>query len=78
MSRDRKLITKKVVQSDVNGIKDKILDSVPVYLTIDSDGFDPTLNPAVNYPLFGGITFKMFANMCDEIKGFNLIRIETP
>lgn len=66
----------KVLQCDVNEIKDKILDGVPVYLTIDSDGFDPTLNPAVNYPLFGGITFKMFANICDEIKGFNLIGID--
>jgi len=36
-------------------LKRYLLPSVPVYLTIDTDAFDPVHAPAVNFPVFGGL-----------------------
>jgi arginase family enzyme len=34
----------------VDELKAALLPDVPVYLTIDTDGFDPSIAPAVGYP----------------------------
>ena len=66
----------KVIQCNISEVKDEIIENIPVYLTIDSDGFDPALNPAVNYPLFEGLTLKDFSMICEEVSRHDLIGID--
>ena len=41
----------------MDSILDRIPDSAQYYLTIDADGFDPTVMPAVAAPVAGGLLF---------------------
>lgn len=66
----------KVIQCNISEVKNEIIANIPVYLTIDSDGFDPALNPAVNYPLFEGLTLKDFSTICEEVSRHDLVGID--
>ena len=45
----------RLLQIGVAELEAALLPGVPVYLTIDTDGFDPSLAPAVGYPSPGGL-----------------------
>ncbi len=41
----------------IDAVLDQIPDGGPYYLTVDADGLDPTIMPAVNAPTPGGLTW---------------------
>jgi agmatinase len=41
----------------IDAVLDRIPDGGPYYLTIDADGLDPTIMPAVNAPTPGGLNW---------------------
>jgi len=41
----------------INAVLDQIPDGGPFYLTVDADGLDPTIMPAVNAPTPGALTW---------------------
>ncbi len=41
----------------MDAVLDRIPDGGPYYLTVDADGLDPTIMPAVNAPTPGGLTW---------------------
>lgn len=45
-----------------------LLPRLGVYLTIDSDGFDPAAMPAVSYPVPNGLAFNDLLDVLDQIK----------
>ena len=47
-----------VIEACVNTLSSLLIPGVPVYLTIDTDAFDPMLAPAVGHPIPGGLTWK--------------------
>lgn len=48
-----------------------ITPDLPIYLTIDTDGFDPGIMPAVSYPVPRGLTFDDFDKILDVVKDSN-------
>lgn len=40
-----------------------LLPGVPVYLTVDTDGLDPSIAPAVGYPIPGGLSWADLASI---------------
>lgn len=62
----------KVNQCDVEELSDIIDPSIPVYLSIDLDVFDPHVFPAVAYPVPNGIMMNTFDNLISYIKEKNI------
>jgi len=46
---------------------DALLPNVDVYLTVDTDGFDPAFMPAVSYPIPGGLPFGALSKVLTTI-----------
>ena len=64
---------------------DEVLRRLPpadgYYITVDADGLDPTIAPAVQAPAFGGLTYYEAANLLrgvaakGKIAGFDLVEV---
>jgi agmatinase len=51
------VLPERLLQLQVADLEAALLPGVPVYLTIDTDGLDPSLAPAVGYPIPGGLSW---------------------
>ena len=56
-SRECPDFPEKVISCDLASAIDQLDPSIPVYITIDTDGFDPSLFPGVGHPVPQGLTF---------------------
>jgi agmatinase len=65
---DMPMIPRKIVKPELSSWTDYILKDVPIYLTIDTDGFDPLIAPGVNYPEISGLTWDDFNGILEAIK----------
>lgn len=45
----------KLHQCQLDELSDHLIPGLPVYLTVDTDGFDPSIAPAVSHPIIGGL-----------------------
>jgi len=50
-------LPEKLVQTDVERLHEALLPGVPVYLSVDTDAFDPTVAPGVSHPAPGGLSW---------------------
>ena len=58
-----------IVQSKaLDQLKDVLLPGVNVYLSIDTDAFDPSIAPAVHFPEPGGLVFSALADVIHALK----------
>lgn len=68
-------------EQGVEAILERIPQSDRYYITLDADGLDPTIAPAVNNPGFGGVTYDEAANLLRGIArkgavvGYDLVEI---
>lgn len=53
--RDLPELPPKFVSCSVTSLADELLPSIPVYITIDTDVFDPAVAPGVSYPVARGL-----------------------
>lgn len=56
-----------VVSVTLADLRAALLPGVDVYLTIDTDAFDPSVAPAVHYPEPSGLTFAEFSEVLDVL-----------
>ncbi len=54
-SRELPSISKKIKSIQLNDLASHIMPGVPVYLTVDTDGFDPQIAPGVGHPVVQGL-----------------------
>jgi agmatinase len=47
----------KVHDEGIAGVVELLVDDAPWFITIDVDGFDPSVTPGTGYPVPGGLTF---------------------
>ena len=47
----------KVHEEGIAGVLELLVDDAPWFITIDVDGFDPSVTPGTGYPVPGGLTF---------------------
>lgn len=45
----------KLHQCQLDELSSHLIPELPVYLTVDTDGFDPSIAPAVSHPIIGGL-----------------------
>ncbi|MCP1774903.1 arginase family enzyme [Bradyrhizobium japonicum] len=57
----------KVVESRLQELSTALLPEVPVYLTIDTDAFDPGIAPAVVHPVPGGLRWTDLSAVVESI-----------
>jgi agmatinase len=74
------IITAKEVHDDgVNRILDLVPDGSACLMTIDCDGLDPSIMPAVNAPVPGGLTYRQVLDLIHglakkaDLHGFDLV-----
>jgi arginase family enzyme len=48
----------KAIEATIENLDEALLPDTPVYLTIDTDAFDPALAPAVTHPIPGGLRWE--------------------
>lgn len=53
-------------------LRDCLIPNLDVYLTIDTDAFDPAIMPAVSYPVPEGLPFSALAEVLSIVKSMNL------
>lgn len=53
-------------------LSSSLLPGTDVYLTVDSDAFDPTIVPAVSYPVPEGLPFSALRSVLDSIRAAKL------
>lgn len=58
----------KIIRASERDLNEKLDRNVPVFLTVDSDGFDPIFLQAVNFPVHGGLTLERFKNLCERLE----------
>jgi arginase family enzyme len=58
--RHRRVRHGKLIRCSIRDVARNLLPGVPLYLTVDTDVFDPAIAPAVSYPLADGITLDDF------------------
>jgi agmatinase len=75
-----KIITaKEIHERGVEPILRLVPDGVPCLVTIDCDGLDPSIMPAVNAPLPGGLSYRQVIDLLlglaqkSDIHGFDLV-----
>ncbi|MCB9765940.1 MAG: arginase family protein [Alphaproteobacteria bacterium] len=61
-----------VVRSTVAGLAEALAPGVPVYLTVDSDAFDPSVLPAVRHPLPEGLTLGDLDRVLETVRRLDL------
>lgn len=61
-----------VVCVDLIGLRAALLPEVDVYLTVDTDAFDPSITPAVHYPEPGGLTFFALGEVMNSLRAAGL------
>jgi agmatinase len=65
----------------IEAVLDRIPDGNPYYLTVDADGLDPTIMPAVNAPTPGGLTYRQIHKLIHglvkkgRVLGMDLVEI---
>lgn len=64
-------IPEKIKLTKFENLSELLLPNTPIYLTIDSDVFDPSICPAVSFPVPNGLQFEHFLNILDKIKEAN-------
>lgn len=57
-----------IISCDVDELGSVLTEDYPTYLTIDTDGFDPSIMPGVSYPLARGLDFNDFANILHQLE----------
>lgn len=53
--REAPLFPEKIKNLTVESLQEELMPGVPIYLTIDMDGFDPSIAPAVGHPVIDGL-----------------------
>ena len=53
-------VHEKIVHATLDNLEELVDKDIPIYLTIDTDGFDPLIMNAVSYPEHGGLTISCF------------------
>lgn len=61
-------ISEKVYEANINNVNDLLIPDVPIYISIDLDVFDPSIIPAVEYPISGGLKISDFQKLLKQIK----------
>lgn len=56
----------------ISELRQHLLPNVDVYLTIDTDAFDPTVLPAVSYPVPEGLPFAALREVLDGLRELDL------
>jgi arginase family enzyme len=58
----------KVLRARPSEVSDRLLPGIPVYLTVDTDGLDPMLAPAVSHPVPRGLDLDDLQQILMEIE----------
>ena len=64
------------IMDDLENVKKRLRDFTngsSVYVSIDTDFFDPSIAPAVKYPEPGGILYRDFLSLIEALRGAKLI-----
>nr|WP_241215514.1 arginase family protein [Sphingomonas sp. ABOLH] len=61
----------KVINTCLINLRKDLIPGVPIYITIDTDGFDPSVMPAVDYPFPGGLSVNDLSEVLDIITSAN-------
>jgi len=67
-----KFFTSNQIKRNLEKVKKLIKDfskGKKVYISLDIDVFDPSIAPAVDYPIPNGLNFSQFCELVDSIKG---------
>jgi agmatinase len=73
------LTAKDVYESGIERILNLVPNGAACLLTIDCDGLDPSIMPAVNAPVPGGLSYRLVINLIHnlaekaDVRGFDLV-----
>lgn len=59
----KRVLPERIRPASVSTLAESLLPGVPVYLTIDTDAFDPSIAPGVGYPVPGGLQWADLAKL---------------
>jgi arginase family enzyme len=68
LSWDRPSPPDGVVCVELADLQSELIPGVDVYLTIDTDAFDPSVAPAVHFPIPGGLTFSVLEEVLNILR----------